>query len=515
MRYGRRQMTFLFCCLAGVSFSANKMSWPQLSDAEYMDRIRACWVAKCVGGAMGMPVECWKYTEIEKTYPEVHGYVGYFGPGWIGWSSFLGTVNVPKDGAFHDLMTTVTVPDFDTSRQRAIPIVGLSEELTTVPVQLEIASIEVGDAEEKNVWPKSWKQAENALFEPNERIMGLTFDGTRAWVKGRPEVFAKDDFKPGDTVTLKIRAKRTSGTEERLGVAFDYYTNENVKGFGPDDDTSYQVSSLLAMEKYGPSVTSAQMAELWVATLPEISPLLAEGVGLRNMRKGIMPPECGRVDNKSSEAIGGQMRGEIWGMICAGRPDLAAEYARRDAVLTHWRNGVYGEQFVAVMIAESFNTSSPLKLIETGLKYIPADCQYAAVVKGVIEQWKAKRPWKEVRNELIKKYPNVCDPVYAECGIITLALLYGDGNFDKTLETAFYCGSDTDCNCATVCALLGSINGQKFIEKKWSEPIGDTLRCFVKGHETWSITELCKRIMAQHKAVMAYHGDGNRFKDEK
>ncbi|MDD4279531.1 ADP-ribosylglycohydrolase family protein [Candidatus Sumerlaeota bacterium] len=506
-------LMFLMLFSASVSFGASE-KWVEISDEDYLDHIRACWVAKCAGGAMGMPVECWDYKKIEARYPKVDGYIGYFQPLWEGWSGFLGSVKVPADGKFHDLVTTVTMPNYPVDKFKAIPIVGLSLEMTTSPAEFQIEAMDVSGPSIPLGWPLKWRQDVGCLLEPNNKIFGLSFDGLRAWVKGRSDIYKLGDFVPGKEYVFTIRAKRTSGTEERLGVAFDYCGSKTAIGFGPDDDTSYQVSSLLAMEKYGPGVTSDQMAELWAATLPEISPLLAEGVGLANIRKGIKPPECGKKDNHSAEAIGGQMRGEIWGMLCPGRPDLAAEYSRRDAVLTHWRNGVYGEQFVAAMIAESFRTKDVEKLIDTGLQYIPADCEYASVVNYIKEQWKAKRPWKEVRNELIAKYPGTCNPVYAECGIITLALLYGEGNWDKTLHIAFYCGSDTDCNCATVCGVLGAINGQKFIAPKWSEPIGDVLRCFVKGHEEWSITELCKRIETQYKLIKAYHGDGNRFAEK-
>ena len=38
---------------------------------------------------------------------------------------------------------------------------------------------------------------------------------------------------------------------------------------------------------------------------------------------------------------------------------------------------------------------------------------------------------------------------------IALALLCGEGDFDKTMEIAIRCGQDTDCNPSTAAGVLG------------------------------------------------------------
>ena len=333
-----------------------------ISDSAYYDKVRGEWLGKCIGGALGMPIEGWNYADIEKKYPSIDGYLGYF---------------------------------------------------------------------------------------------------------------------------------------------------NDKKGFGPDDDTSYQIVGLHTLETKGPDISCKDIGKDWVTLLPDISPALAEGLALQRMKQGIAPPESGV--HKIGEAIGGQMKGEIWGLICPGRPDLAAEYARRDGVVAHCKNGVYGEQFIAAMIAQSFVESDPAKLIQTGLSVIPKDSQYAETVRWVIDMHAKFADYRDTRRELIAKYPHPCDPVYADAGVVTLALLYGGGDFDKSIRIAASCGSDTDCDTASVGALLGCIHGAKAIPAKWSDPIDDTFRCFVTGHENWKISELAKRICAMGRKVMAFHGSGSKF----
>ena len=315
-------------------------------------------------------------------------------------------------------------------------------------------------------------------------------------------------LKPGDSFVLSLDARWTAD-DNHVGLAFDWLSREPRKGFGPDDDTSYQIVGLNTLEKYGPDISCKQLGREWCATLPAIDKVLAEGVALDRMRSGIEPPESGR--HPVGEAIGGQMKGEIWGLICPGNPKLAAEYARRDGVVAHCDNGVYGEQFVAATISAAFVEKDVRAIIETALKQIPADSKYAETVRWVLQMHDAGRDWRDIRAEVIKKYPSPCNPVFADTGVITLALLHGNGDFEKTITTAALCGSDTDCDTATVGAIIGCITGANAIPEKWADPVGDVFRCFVKGSEDWSIAELARRICAMGRKVAAFHGDAIRF----
>jgi hypothetical protein len=100
-----------------------------------------------------------------------------------------------------------------------------------------------------------------------------------------------------------------------------------------------------------------------------------------------------------------------------------------------------------------------------------------------------------------------CDPLFGDAGIITLALLYGNGEFEKTMLIAAQCGQDTDCDTATVAALMGCVHGAAAIPTRWKAPIADEFRCFVKDHETWSIKELSRRFCAAGEKVTRHHGE--------
>lgn len=54
-------------------------------------------------------------------------------------------------------------------------------------------------------------------------------------------------------------------------------------------------------------------------------------------------------------------------------------------------------------------------------------------------------------------------------------MLYGEGDFKKSVLNAIKCGDDTDCTGATVGALFGILGGQKIIPLDWKEYIGEKI----------------------------------------
>ena len=55
----------------------------------------------------------------------------------------------------------------------------------------------------------------------------------------------------------------------------------------------------------------------------------------------------------------------------------------------HGGNGIYGGIFVAVCISYAFIEHDIRKILEKGLSYIPEDCEYAYVVRKVMEFYEA------------------------------------------------------------------------------------------------------------------------------
>src|SRR5205085_4037663 len=55
--------------------------------------------------------------------------------------------------------------------------------------------------------------------------------------------------------------------------------------------------------------------------------------------------------------------------------------------------------------------------------------------------------------------------------VVTLALLYGEDDYEKTITLAVTAGFDTDCNGATAGSVWGIVHGVTAIPSKWAKPI--------------------------------------------
>lgn len=75
------------------------------------------------------------------------------------------------------------------------------------------------------------------------------------------------------------------------------------------------------------------------------------------------------------------------------------------------------------------------------------------------------------------RYPGNCHIIPNIC-VMILALLYGEGDFDRTLAIGCMCGWDTDCNVGNISTIMGVRGGLDAINyRKFREPVNDFLAC--------------------------------------
>ena len=136
-------------------------------------------------------------------------------------------------------------------------------------------------------------------------------------------------------------------------------------------DTNYTVMSLRLIDA-SKNFTSDNVMRLWVDSQPKYASYTAERSAFCNYIKGYLPPDTAIYKNVFREWIGAQIRGDYFGYINPGNTSLAASMAWRDASVSHIKNGIYGEMFIAAMLAAAGVTSSIYDIIESGLGEIPA-----------------------------------------------------------------------------------------------------------------------------------------------
>ncbi len=266
-----------------------------------------------------------------------------------------------------------------------------------------------------------------------------------------------------------------------------------------DDDTNYTVLYQKLIEEYGRNFTSADISKVWLARQPKNAYCTAERVAFCNFVKGYLPPDSAVYQNPYREWIGAQIRADYFGYINPGNPEAAAEMAWRDGCVSHVKNGIYGEMFVAAMLACAPVCPDLPSIIRGGLGQIPARSRLAEGINRILTDFeqgmdsdvcfrKIHFRWDE-KNEY-----DWCHTV-SNAEIVTAALLYGGNDFGRSVCLAVQCGFDTDCNGATVGSVLGMKNGIGAIGPEWIGPVNGKLKTSVFGVETVGIEDLVARTL--------------------
>jgi ADP-ribosylglycohydrolase len=268
-----------------------------------------------------------------------------------------------------------------------------------------------------------------------------------------------------------------------------------------NDDTAYPILVLHALDEYGCAFTSEDLALEWVAHLPYA--YTAEQCALDNIKAGLMPPESRWRGNPCGAWVGAQMRGEVHGLIAPLMPEVAAELAFRDAIVSHYREGLDGEIYAAVLISLAFQGLPMEELLRQALNYVPADSAVVRTVEQAMDWCRTYGEWtavaRRIEEELghyhwIHTLPNLACVI---CG-----LLLGQGDFERTILTTLACGHDTDCSAGQAGALVGALLGANRLPEKWIAPIGKALDTYVIGFERIEIDTLADWTTAWGRRIL-------------
>ncbi len=209
--------------------------------------------------------------------------------------------------------------------------------------------------------------------------------------------------------------------------------------------------------------------------------------------------------NPYREWIGAQIRADSWGYAAPGNPELAAELAWRDARISHVKNGIYGEMFVAAMIAAAFVLDDPLEVVEAGLAEIPQGSRLHHDVRQTIELCRGRQAadFETVLDEVYRLFGHY-HPVHTNNNavLVVTALLLGGADYEKVVTIAVMGGWDSDCNGATAGSIFGAMHGAGRIPGKWKAPLNDTIFSEVTGYHPIAITECARRSFQIAKTVL-------------
>ena len=298
-------------------------------------------------------------------------------------------------------------------------------------------------------------------------------------------------------IRLGAPVEPTIWTYDRIRNTYGEITGyvKEYKNFAADDDANGPVFFLRALidDAVDRPLEPQDVARAWLNYAREgLGMFWWGGYGIStehtaylNLKNGIPAPQSGSIAQNGivmAEQIGGQIFIDTWGLVNPCNPKRAADYGEAAASVSHDGNGVYGARFMCAAIAKAFETVDVNEIIDAGLEEIPDNCTYRDVVNAV-RIFHAAHPdnWRDCMEMLFAdwgydKYPGVCH-IIPNAGVCIMALLYGNGAFDRTIEIATMASWDTDCNAGNVGTIMGVACGINGIPRRYLDPINDGIVC--------------------------------------
>ena len=276
----------------------------------------------------------------------------------------------------------------------------------------------------------------------------------------------------------------------------NYYVHERLNKplIVTDDDISGTFTFFRALADYGDNseLTPQQIGQSWLNYIIEGRTILwwggmgnsTEHTAFLRLKAGTPAPQSGSIELNSqvvAEQIGAQIFIDAWGMACPGNPELAVEFARRAASVSHDGEAIYGAQVVAAIEAQAFAESNIDNLLDTAIGFIPKNSVIYRLIDDLRDWHQRDGDWRLTRERIAANYGydkyggNV--HMVPNHALIVLALLYSEDDFQRALTIVNTAGWDTDCNSGNVGCIMGIKNGLAGIDAgpDWRRPVADRL----------------------------------------
>jgi ADP-ribosylglycohydrolase len=176
--------------------------------------------------------------------------------------------------------------------------------------------------------------------------------------------------------------------------------------------------------------------------------------------------------------------------------------AWRDGVISHERNGIYGEMLFSAAIAAAFVVDDPLEAIRLGLTEIPRACRLADAVAWALAEAPKIKDFRQARQAVDAKFPGMhwVHTINNAC-LTVFGLAIGGTDFTRVISEIVAMGLDNDCTAATAGSIVGAIVGKRGIPRKWYSRFNNTVWSYLNDEPEFKIDDLLRRFTQQAERV--------------
>ena len=287
------------------------------------------------------------------------------------------------------------------------------------------------------------------------------------------------------------------------------------KGARSDDDNDFELTHLYFMDKEKVlKIPYPRIAEIWTANM-EKGIWVANLKAYELMKGGMIPPATGIPANNPHSVynLSAQFCTESYGLISPGMPQTANQIGDYYAHIAVCCEPIQATQFWTSLISlNMLHKGSVAEVIPEALKSVDPTSVMIELVNDAVKAHQSNPvDWKEARQIIYKKWNGEkkwnTNSTPLNGGMVILSLLYGEGDFYKTLQYAMALGLDADCNAATAGAIVGSNKGFKKMAELKGFNMPDTyanrtrpqLPATMKISEQAEImTRLCEKVISEN-----------------
>jgi ADP-ribosylglycohydrolase len=275
---------------------------------------------------------------------------------------------------------------------------------------------------------------------------------------------------------------------------------ENIDGMPEDDDLNFPILALDLLEQHGAELRTDDVAQAWLASLPAGRVFTAERAAYRNILDARPVPETATYLNPFREWIGALIRADVHGWAHPGDVRAAARSAWIDARLSHTRNGIYGETWVAALCAASLVAALPEAALDAADAVVPPQSRLAAAVRLGRDTGRELAAGTITTDRAL----DVLHAAFAgmhwvhtlnNAAVIACAVQAHGTDFGSAIALAVAAGWDTDSAGATVGSVVGGLIGAEAIDAAWTAPLRDSIATSMPGGAERSIRELAERTL--------------------
>jgi len=205
-----------------------------------------------------------------------------------------------------------------------------------------------------------------------------------------------------------------------------------------------------------------------------------------NILKGIKAPMSGHwLNNPHADDIDFQIEADFAGLMSPGMPNAGIAIGDKVGHIMNYGDGWYGGVYVGAMYSLAFVSKDINYIVNQALTAIPHESTFYQCISDVIK-WHKQYPedWKQTWFEIEKKWSEDIgcpEGVFSALNIdakvnsayIVLSLLYGQGDYTKTLDIATRAGQDSDCNPSSAGGILGTMMGYSNIPAYWKQGLSE------------------------------------------